>query len=100
MNVSKTLYRNLLWIAGKAGIRPGWAYHRYLEMTNKTPNETGTPVRPSEALLEDVRSHMNKYAYARVCKAFADSLLTNEQKRMKSEAWKVLDQNRPRFDDL
>ena len=95
-----TLYRELLWIAKKAQIRTGWAYYRYKEITGKAPNEKGNPIRPSESLICDVQAHMNKFAYSKLAKAYADSLLTSDQKKIKSRAWRELDANRPRLEDL
>lgn len=102
MTNTKTLYRNLLWIARRAGLKDGWAYYMYKDITGDKPNSSGkqSPIMPLEALLYDVKDHMNKFAFSKACKAFADKLLTADQKKIKSDAWRELDAKRPKLEDL
>lgn len=105
-----TLYRQLLWITHKAGIKPGWAWYRYQDITGKKPidSERGAPVRPMEPLLSEAKPHMNRKAFAKVCKAWADAMITKEQRearkseasKIKATVWRELDYGRPRLDDL
>lgn len=102
MAQNPTLYRELLWIARRAGLKDGWAYYMYKDITGDKPNSSGkqSPIMPPEALLYDVKPHMNKFAFSKVCNMYANKMLTAEQKKIKSDAWRVLDANRPKLEDM
>lgn len=118
--MADTLYRELLWIAQHAGIRPGWAYYRYKEITGKDP-ERGSKItfRPSEDTLQHARGHINPTAFGKVLKVWADRKLAKERKdsrevaklsreledlrnasKIKSQVYRELDLNRPPWEDL
>lgn len=114
MTNTKTLYRELLWIARRAGIKDGWAYYRFKEMMERDPTideKKGEPIRPNENLVIYCGMFMSDYAYKVLERAYNASYIKEKEererrarhaagKKIKATVWRELDFGRPRLDDL
>lgn len=112
--MTDTLYSELLWIARNAGLKDGWAWFRFKEVSATSPTKQELAYKPSipaQSLISGAKNHMSEYRYNKLLRAYEWAKMPEEEKakivnerkqakKFKARAFQALDAHRPKLENL